>query len=113
MVFGMWRSSARLEVDVAGLATEHGLGAYVLDVREPFEFVEAHVPGARLVPMGELPAHLAEIPRDRRVLVICASGHRSLTAARWLQRQGIDAVSVAGGTNAWAASGRHVERGHA
>jgi rhodanese-related sulfurtransferase len=99
------------EVDLAAFAAAHGKGAVVIDVREPAEYVSGHVPGARLMPLGRLPQHLGELPRDRRVYVICASGNRSKTAAELLARAGIDAVSVAGGTGGWHSAGKPVSRG--
>jgi len=83
----------------------------VIDVREPFEYVNGHVPGAALVPMGQLPARTGDLPRDLPVYVICASGNRSLTAADYLARAGVDAWSVAGGTGAWTRAGHPVIRG--
>ncbi|MCK4177755.1 rhodanese-like domain-containing protein [Aciditerrimonas ferrireducens] len=100
------------EIDVRTLAalteTEE---PFILDVRRPEEYVEAHVPGARLVPLDELPARLQELPSERPLVVICASGGRSLQAADWLAAHGREAVSVAGGTRAWAEVGLPVHRG--
>jgi rhodanese-related sulfurtransferase len=79
------------EVDPAVFAAAHRGGATVIDVREPFEYVTGHVPGAALIPMGQLPSRLAELPRTAPVYVICASGNRSLAAADFLARAGIDA----------------------
>lgn len=77
--------------------------AVLLDVREPFEVQMAAVPGALHVPMGDVPARLAEIPRDRPVLVLCHHGVRSQAVADWLRRQGYEKVeNVRGGIAAWA-----------
>jgi rhodanese-related sulfurtransferase len=96
------------EIDIAALEQELRDGATLLDVREPAEYAAGHVPGARLVPMGQLPARLGELDRDSRVLVICASGNRSSAMTDLLVQQGFDAVNVAGGTGAWIRSGRAV-----
>lgn len=84
-------------------------GLVVLDVRQPAEYAEIHLPGARLVPLGELPDRLAEIPRDLPVLTYCRSGRRSLAAASLLAGQGYpDVRNLLGGMEAWngqAASG--------
>ncbi len=98
------------EIDVEQLAVARPAGV-VLDVRERTEFVEGHVPGAVLVPMGQLPAHMVELDRERDIYVICASGNRSSAMTDVLRAAGFDAVSVAGGTNAWVESGHPVERG--
>ncbi|MFI7435505.1 rhodanese-like domain-containing protein [Micromonospora haikouensis] len=99
------------EVNLADFAAAHANGATVVDVREPFEYVEGHVPGARSVPLGQLAAAVGELPRNHPVYVICASGGRSLSAAQFLARAGIDARSVAGGTGGWARSGRAIVTG--
>ena len=65
------------ETTVDQLAAALDQGAAVVDVREPAEFREGHVPGATNIPMGQLTARLGEIDRDRPVHVVCASGNRS------------------------------------
>jgi rhodanese-related sulfurtransferase len=100
-----------LEVGVSAFASAHADGALVIDVREPHEYAGGHVPGARLIPLASLPAHAAGLPPGAQVYVICATGNRSLTAARFLARQGIHAQSVAGGTSDWMARGLPVTRG--
>jgi rhodanese-related sulfurtransferase len=97
------------EVAQSAFVTAHRDGALVIDVREVFEYVAGHVPGARLIPMGRLAAHAAELPRDRPVYVICATGNRSLTSTEYLARGGVDAWSVAGGTTRGPRPGHHGE----
>jgi rhodanese-related sulfurtransferase len=99
------------EVDLAIFATAHRDGALVIDVREPDEYVAGHVPGARLMPMGQLPALASDLPRNQPMYVICATGNRSLSAAAYLARAGVDAWSVAGGTGAWQRAGCPIVRG--
>jgi rhodanese-related sulfurtransferase len=82
--------------------------AVTIDVRERAEFAQAHVPGAVLVPMGQLGSRLDEIDRSARVHVICASGNRSKAMTDLLVAAGYDAASVRGGTRAWVESGRAV-----
>ena len=94
-----------LEVDLDAFATAHADGAMVIDVREPYEYASGHVPGAKLVPLASLPAHAGALPRHQPVYIICATGNRSLTAARFLAGRGVDAWSVAGGTSRWMARG--------
>lgn len=100
-----------LEIDVEGFAAVVAGGASVVDCREPGEYVAGHVPGAVLIPLGVLVERAGELPTDRTVYIVCASGNRSLRAARALVGAGYDAVSVAGGTSGWAASGRPVVTG--
>lgn len=99
------------EVDLGVFAAAHADGAFVIDVREPQEYVDGHVPGARLMPLGGLAHRAAELPASEPVYVICASGNRSRTAAQSLARHGIDARSVQGGTGAWRARGLPVVQG--
>jgi rhodanese-related sulfurtransferase len=82
----------------------------VLDVREPWEYAAGHIPGAQLVPLGELETRLAEIPRDRPILSICQVGQRSLAAAGFLISQGYrDVTNIDGGTSAWLERGYPLE----
>lgn len=99
------------EVDLVRFAAARRDGAIVIDVREPSEYLAGHVPGAELVPFGRLADRAEELPRTAPVYVICASGHRSKAAADFLTGTGVDAWSVAGGTNAWASAGYPVLRG--
>jgi rhodanese-related sulfurtransferase len=97
------------EVTIDDLADAISHGAYVLDVREQEEYDEVHVPGVVLIPLGQLEDRINEVEDGSRVFVICRSGARSLKGADILEANGIDAVSVAGGTLGWVASGRPTE----
>ena len=97
------------EVSIDDLADAINHGAYVLDVREQEEYDEAHVPGVVLIPLGELEQRINEVEDGSRVFVICRSGARSLKGADILEANGIDAVSVSGGTMGWIDSGRATE----
>jgi rhodanese-related sulfurtransferase len=99
------------EISQDDFTTAHAGGAFVVDVREPAEYVAGHVPGAVLIPMGQLASRIAELPIDEPVYVICASGNRSLAMTSMLIRAGYDAYSVAGGTGAWSRSGRPIVAG--
>jgi len=97
------------EISVEELASRLEGGAFLLDVRQPDEYVEAHVPSALLVPLDEVPTRVAELPAAQEILVICRSGARSHRAAEYLIGQHhLDAVNVAGGTLAWIESGRDI-----
>jgi hydroxyacylglutathione hydrolase len=75
----------------------------VLDVREPAEWRDGHVPGARHLPMREVVERLGEIPRDRRIALTCAGGARSsLVGSALLARGFTDLVNVWGGMTGWA-----------
>ncbi len=96
------------EISVDELAERIAQSAYVLDVREDWEFEDGHVPTAHHIPLGAVPDTYLEIPKDQQILVICKSGRRSQSAANFLIEQGFDALSVAEGTEGWIASGREV-----
>ncbi|MDJ0350102.1 rhodanese-like domain-containing protein [Cryobacterium sp. PH29-G1] len=83
----------------------------VIDVRETWEYDEAHVPGVTNIPMGEVVARIGEIPADVPVHVICAAGGRSGQVAEYLAAHGHDAINIAGGTGAWRQAGLPVEQG--
>jgi rhodanese-related sulfurtransferase len=100
-----------LEVDLDTFAAAHAGGATVLDVRNPDEYLAGHVPGAVLIPLGDLAVRQDEIPDADPLYVICAGGVRSLTAARALSEAGYPAVSVAGGTTGWIERGGPVVLG--
>jgi rhodanese-related sulfurtransferase len=85
-------------------------GAPVLDVREPDEYENGHVPGAVHIPLGDVPDRLDEVP-EGDLLVICQGGGRSRKASEFLIAQGRTATNVAGGTGAWIESGRAVTTG--
>lgn len=101
------------EVGTGELARALAGGAPLVDVRMPDEYAEARVPGAVLIPLPELGARAGEVPSDRRVYVICASGGRSAAAVEALNNAGWDTVNVAGGTKAWVAEGRPFDSGPA
>jgi rhodanese-related sulfurtransferase len=86
-------------------------GSLLLDVREPAEWAAGHAPGAVLIPLGQLAARLAELPRDREIVAVCRSGNRSGTATGLLRRAGFPrVVNMAGGMLAWSKLGLPVER---
>jgi rhodanese-related sulfurtransferase len=106
-------SGSTPEITVDELATALQQGATVVDVRERSEYVDGHVPGAVLIPMGQLPNRVTELEPGSRVYLVCASGNRSAAMTDLLSRRGFDAYSVAGGTSGWARSGRAVVTGTA
>lgn len=99
------------EVSVDDLAAALEQGARVIDVRELHEYLEAHVPGAVLVPLGTVPEQVDAFRGDGPTYVICRSGARSMRACDHVADHGIEVVNVAGGTLAWIDSGRDVVTG--
>jgi hydroxyacylglutathione hydrolase len=75
----------------------------VLDVRRPREWADAHIDGSINVPLNHLEERIGELPRDRRIVVHCASGYRSSIAASLLARRGFERLAeLTGGMAAWA-----------
>jgi hydroxyacylglutathione hydrolase len=84
----------------------------VIDVRQAGEYATGHIPGSVHITAGSLQDRLAELPLDRPIAVVCASGFRSSIGASILRSGGFRDVSwVASGVPAWRASGRPVVRG--
>lgn len=82
----------------------------VLDVREPEEYRAGHLPGAVLLPLRSLIERAPELPRDRRIVLVCRSGRRSTRALHWLIEMGFErAFNLKGGILSWKAAGRGVE----
>jgi rhodanese-related sulfurtransferase len=93
-------------VSVAEAAQMRDEGAFILDVREPDEWNEAHIPGATLIPLGDLPNRLQEVPQDQEVVVVCRSGNRSATGRNILKNAGYTQVtSMDGGVAQWRSMG--------
>ena len=81
-------------------------GAYILDVREPDEWAQFHIQGATLIPLEELLNRLSEVPKDRKVIVVCRTGHRSAQGRDILKAAGYSQVtSMIGGLTQWQAQG--------
>lgn len=78
----------------------------LIDVREPGEFAEEHIPGAALVPLSQFDPHKISQSDDTQLVLYCRSGNRSQIAARKLCEAGFKSVSqLAGGIAAWKAAG--------
>lgn len=97
------------EIRATDLDTWLADGAKVVDVREPWEFANGHVPGAVNIPLGSLPDHLDEVGEP--VVLVCRSGARSAQAATYLMNQaGLSRVAnLLGGTDGWVSIGNPLE----
>ena len=75
----------------------------LLDVREPWEHDKARIAGSRLVPMGQIQARVAELPKNNEIVAICHHGGRSMQVAMFLEKSGFSRVhNLAGGIDAWS-----------
>ena len=92
------------------LPKEGAEAPFVLDVRAPEEFVTGHVPGAVNIPYDQVAARLAEVPKDKEVVLYCRSGRRAGMAAEVLAANGYSRlVHLEGDMPAWIEKGRPVE----
>jgi rhodanese-related sulfurtransferase len=73
-----------------------------LDVREPMEWVAGHIEGAIHIPMAQLRDDREVLAKDRTIVCVCRSGHRSAAVTVALTRAGLDAVNLVGGMQEWA-----------
>jgi rhodanese-related sulfurtransferase len=84
----------------------------VIDVREPHEYSGGHVPGATLIPVNSVFARREELPKDKKIVFVCAVGQRSALAAELAAAAGLPAdqlFNLDGGTEAWKKAGQPVE----
>ena len=79
--------------------------AFFLDVREPVEWQAGHIEQAVHIPMGQLNARIAEIPKDQEIVAVCRSGNRSQAVTDALNRAGYTAHNLEGGMHAWDQAG--------
>lgn len=92
--------------DKLSQADSEGRRPLLVDVREKQELEVARAAGVVHVPLSNLQESWQVLPRDRQLMLICASGKRSLVAAEYLQRQGYsDVANVTGGTIEWQRRG--------
>ncbi|MFC8656021.1 rhodanese-like domain-containing protein [Streptomyces parvus] len=93
-------------VDAAAVPSD----GFVLDVRENDEWAAGHVEGALHIPMSDFVGRFGELTEaaedGRRVHVMCRVGGRSAQVTQYLVQQGIDAVNIDGGMQAWDGVGR-------
>lgn len=83
----------------------------VLDVREPSEYSAGHIAGSTLIPLHELSGRMSELPKDREIICVCASGSRSSSAARQLAGNGYTVLNLNGGMGQWQRAGLPIKKG--
>ena len=100
------------EINVSQASDLRAQGAFILDVRQPEEWTQVHIPGATLIPLGDLPNRLNEVPKDKEVVVVCRTGHRSAQGRDILKNAGFTKVtSMAGGVTQWQTAGLPIATG--
>jgi rhodanese-related sulfurtransferase len=95
-----------MEISAAQVSKLKQDGIFILDVREQSEWEQFHIPGSTLIPLGELPNRLNEVPNDKLIVVVCRTGHRSAQGRDILLNAGFTQVtSMSGGVTEWKAQG--------
>lgn len=83
---------------------------FLLDVRTPEEFAQDHIEGSTLIPVQVLSENLSQLQsvKDKKIIVYCHSGNRSVVASRILAKNGFSPLNVKGGISEWKAQGLQV-----
>ena len=92
---------------------KNGKHPMVIDVRQPEEYRSGHIAGAKLIPLGELSRKMKNLPVNKEIVCVCASGNRSHSAARTLIDAGYIVYNMKGGMLSWRRAGFPVKKGDA
>ena len=83
-------------------AINSGQSMRLIDVREPYEYADGHIPGAELLPLGQVPGALAKLRKEDTYVFVCRSGARSLRAAQFVASHGYpNVINMHGGMLSW------------
>lgn len=110
--------SAKAETEVKNISAKQAKelidkekDVFILDVRTKEEYNEAHIKGASLIPIRELEQNINRIPKDKKVIVHCATGKRSARACGMLKDKGLkELYNVEGGITQWKSEGYPIEK---
>lgn len=101
--FGPMKGLRTLRAEEFRQELESSSNRLLIDVREPHEFKDGYIPGAKNIPLSQFNRRLAEIPQDKDLLLYCRSGMRSKQAARILGKNGYSKLAhLQGGMSAWS-----------
>jgi rhodanese-related sulfurtransferase len=92
---------------------KNGKRPLVLDVRQPEEYREGHIAGAKLIPLDALNQRMQDLPKDKEIVCVCASGNRSHSATKMLIGAGYNAINMNGGMLTWQRARLPVKKGTA
>ena len=90
---------------------KNGKRSLVVDVRQPEEYSAGHITGSKLIPLGELGKRINELPKDKEIICVCASGSRSHSATKFLVDAGYNAFNMTGGMFTWQRAQLPVKKG--
>jgi len=101
--FSKWFGPSIPDINATDLSEKIKVGKHplVIDVRQPNEFQQGHISGAKLIPLGELHSRIKELPQGREIVCVCASGNRSGSAAKILAKEDYIVFNLQGGMLAW------------
>jgi rhodanese-related sulfurtransferase len=106
------KAAPSVEITPAEAYAKYQQGAFFLDVRSQDEWNQFHIAGSTLIPLDELQNRLTALPKNRDIVVVCLSGHRSTTGVGILQESGFTRVfCLSGGLQAWKAANYPLEQG--
>ena len=89
---------------------KNGKKPLVVDVRQPEEYRQGHIQGSKLIPLGQLSGRLKELPKNREIVFVCATGSRSKSATKRMIHEGYNAINMNGGMMSWARSGLSIKK---
>lgn len=110
-LFGAGSGISAMSAQEAHALINSSTPPFIVDVREPSEYQAGHIPEAKLLPLGELEARMDELPKNRQILCVCASGARSSMAAQRLARAGYTVINLRGGMMGWSQNRYPIKRG--
>ena len=101
------------EISPAELSEKLKFGKHplILDVRQPEEFRQVHITGAKLIPLNDLYKQMKDLPKGREIVCVCDSGTRSRVAAKRLAKEGYTILDMKGGMKAWRQAKLPVKKG--
>ena len=103
-VVGLFSSGDNIDARRAAELLASG-EAIPLDVRQGIEWKRGHIQGASHIPLAHVSRRADELPRDKTIITVCQSGHRSALAARKLRRAGYRVENLRGGMRSWNKAG--------
>lgn len=99
------------EVDAESYRRQYdGTSHVILDVRNPQEYADAHIPGAINIPMSKLKKKMDVLPNDQAIVCVCRNGLQGREAAFFLQQNGYKVANILGGMQQWKRAGESIER---
>ena len=111
MVTQVWAAEKSISARDAKALLDSNKNVYLLDVRTPEEYSQGRLAGSVLIPIGEFERRIGEVPKNRTIVVYCAAGPRSKSAASLLAQRGYkDVYNMTDGIVGWYRNGFPIQR---